>query len=135
MSTSTEANKVLIKPKVIKHKITKSASPKLDRLTLIIHPSLRKYTYFHMSKVPGFSNQSPVVRPRSKQKGPTKSPQRLWKKRLLLITLRVKELYKTWTTICMGRHFPMLFCLNTIQSPPTHPKRERYSYSFYLVIC
>ena len=43
-------HKELIKPRIIKYKILKDANPKLDRLTLIIHPSLRKYTYFHSVK-------------------------------------------------------------------------------------
>ncbi|TEA30591.1 hypothetical protein DBR06_SOUSAS4110026, partial [Sousa chinensis] len=38
LSTCTEAKEVLIKPKVIKYKILKSASPKSDRLTHNIHP-------------------------------------------------------------------------------------------------
>lgn len=65
-------HKVLIKPRIIKY-ILKDANPKLDRLTLIIHPSLRKYTYFHSVKTTRL--QQPKSRSQAKVKAEVQAPQ------------------------------------------------------------
>lgn len=123
MSTYTEAKEVLIKLKVIKYKIVKGDSPKLDMLAHIIHSSLWKCAYFHTVKVIGFGNQRPVVRLRSRpQKVPPKSPRI---KGFCSSTLRIKDWYNIWITVHMGRNLSMLFCINRIQSPSPRPKRQR----------
>lgn len=73
MSTCTEANNVLIKPKIITDKILKGARPKLDWVTHIIHPSLRKYAYFH--PVRGTRLWQLKARNETKVKAKAQSPQ------------------------------------------------------------
>lgn len=73
MSTCTEANNVLIKPKIITDKILKGARLKLDWVTHIIHPSLRKYAYFH--PVRGTRLWQLKARNETKVKAKAQSPQ------------------------------------------------------------
>lgn len=91
----TEANKVLIKPKVVKYKTLKSASPKLDSLTHIIHPSLWKYVVFLFPYSQEYYTLAITDHEwgqgQSKGQGPKKFPQRLQEKSFCLSTLRIKN--------------------------------------------
>lgn len=91
----TEANKVLIKPKVVKYKMLKSASPKLDSLTHIIHPSRWKYVVFLFPYSQEYYTLAITDHERgqgqSEGQGPKKFLQRLQEKGFCPLTLRIKN--------------------------------------------
>lgn len=104
-------------------------SPKLNRLIHIIHLRFWKCAHVHSVRStrlwqPKASSEAKV---KVKAQIPENPPKDARKKKFLSINSEDQRTVQNLRLLSAWRHLPVLFYINTAQSPPTYPKRDNHT--------